>query len=64
MREGIAMVQEWHSYITGNSVLSLVLPRVSSSGDKSFLYIAAKYRNELPIPIQTTKNPLYFISKK
>ena len=41
LREGISMVQERHSYNTRNSVLSLILPRVNSSGDKSFSYIAA-----------------------
>ena len=53
------MVQEWHSYNTRNSVLSLVLPGVNSSGDKSFSYIAAKYWNQLPIPIRTTEIPLH-----
>ena len=52
------MVQERHSYNT--SVLSLVLPRVNSSGDKSFSNIAAKFWNQLPIPIRT--NPLHFRS--
>ena len=41
LREGISMVQERHSYNTRNSVLSLILPRVNSSGNKSFSYIAA-----------------------
>ena len=36
LREGISMVQERYSNNTRNSVLSLVLPRVNSSGDKSF----------------------------
>ena len=58
--EGIFMVQERHSYNTRNSVLSLVLPRVNSSGEKSFSYIAAKYWNQVPIPIRTTANPLHF----
>ena len=62
LREGISMVQERHSYNTRNSVLSLVLPRVNSSGDKSFSYIAAKFWNQLPIPIRATENPLYFRS--
>ena len=56
------MVQERHSYNTRNSVLSLVLPRVNSSGDKSFSYIAAKFWNQLPIPIRATENPLHFRS--
>ena len=51
LREGISMAQERHSYNTRNSVLSLVLPRVNSSGDKS-----------LPIPIRATENPLHFRS--
>ena len=54
------MVQEWHSKNTTNSVLSLVLPRVNSSGDKSFSYIAAKFWNQLAIPIRATENPLHF----
>ena len=54
------MVQERHSYNTRNSVFSLVLPRVNSSGDKSFSYIAAKFWNQLPIPIRATENPLHF----
>ena len=62
LREGISRVQERHSYNTRNSVLSLVLPRVNSSGDKSFSYIAAKFRNQLPIPIRATENPLHFRS--
>ena len=62
LREGISMVQEQHSYNTRNSVLSLVLPRVNSSGDKSFSYIAAKFWNQLPIPIRATENPLHFRS--
>ena len=44
------------------SILSLVLPRVNSSGDKSFSYIAAKFWNQLPIPIRSTENPLHFLS--
>ena len=59
------MVQERHSYNTRNSVLSLVLPRVNmvnSSGDKSFSYIAAKFWNQLPIPIRATENHLHFRS--
>ena len=56
------MVQEQHSYNTRNSVLSLVLPRVNRSGDKSFSYIAAKFLNQLPIIIRATENPLHFRS--
>ena len=56
------MVQKRHSYNTRNSVLSLVLPRVNSSGDKSFSYIVAKFFNQLPIPIRATENPLHFRS--
>ena len=56
------MVQERRSYNTKNSVLSLVLPTVNSSGDKSFSYIAAKFWNQLPIPIRATENPLHFRS--
>ena len=56
------MVQERHSYNTRNSVLSLVLPRVNSSGDKSFSYIAAKFWNQLPITSRATENPLHFRS--
>ena len=56
------MGQEQHSYNTRNSVLSLILPRVNSSGDKSFSYIAAKFWNQLPIPIRATENPLHFRS--
>ena len=63
LREGISIVQERHSYNTTNSVLYLVMPRVNSSGDKLFSYIAAhKFWNQLPIPIQTTENPLHFWS--
>ena len=64
LREGIFMVQERHSYNTRNNVRSLVVPRVNSSGDKSFSCrpIAAKFWNKLPIPIRTTKNPLHFRS--
>ena len=54
------MVQERHSYNTRNSVLSLVLPRVNSSGDKSFSYIADKFWNQLPIPIQKLKTLYIF----
>ena len=56
------MVQERHSYNTRNSVLSLVLPRVNSTGDKSLSYIGAKFWNLLPIPIRATENPLHFRS--
>ena len=56
------MVKERHSYNTKNSVLSLVLPRVNSSGDKSFSYIAAEFWNQLPIHIRATENPLHFYS--
>ena len=59
---GISIVQERHSYNTTNSVLYLVMPRVNSSGDKLFSYIAAKFWNQLPIPIRTTENPLHFRS--
>ena len=60
LREGISMVHERHSFDTRNSVFSLVLPRVNSSGEKSFSYIAAKYWNQLLMPIRTTENPLHF----
>ena len=56
------MVKERHFCNTRNSVLSLFLPRVNSTGDKSFLYIAVNYWNQLPIPIQTAGNPLHFRS--
>ena len=62
LREGISMVQERHSYNNRNSVLPLVLPRVNSSRDKSFSYIAAKFWDQLPIPIRATENPLHFRS--
>ena len=64
LREGISMVLERHSYNTRNSVLFLVLLRVNSSRDKSFSYIAAKFWNQLPIPIRATENPLHFRSSK
>ena len=51
-----------HLYKSRNSVLSLILPRVNNSGDKSFSYIAAKFWNQLPIPIRATENPLHFRS--
>ena len=53
------MVQERHSYNTRNSVLTSVLPRVNSSRDKSFSYIAAKFGNQLPIPIRETETHLH-----
>ena len=56
------MIRDRHSYNTRNSVLSLVMPRVNSSGHKSFSNIADKFWNQLPIPIRATETHLHFRS--
>ena len=54
------MVSDQHSISTRHSVQSLVLPRVRSSGAKTFLYSAGKMWNALPTHLRTSNNFLSF----
>ena len=49
----IPMVKDQHSFITRNSVLSIVLPQVKSSGKKTFRFSAGKIWNALPVYLRS-----------
>ena len=56
------MVSDQHSFFTRNSILSVVLPHVKSSGGKKFRFSAGKIWNALPVSLDQLK--IYFRLRK
>ena len=54
------MVNDQHSFFTRNSFLSVVLPHVKSSGEKTFRFIAGKIWDALPVSLKSAKDLLSF----
>ena len=53
LKEGISMVNEVHGIGTRHSRASVSMPRVESSGSKSFRYTATKIWNSLPYELKS-----------
>ena len=54
------MVGDQHSFFSRNSVLSVVLPHVKSSGKKTFRFSVSKIWNALPVSLRSAEDLLLF----
>ena len=60
LKRNISMVNDQHSFFTGNSFLSVVLPHVKSLGKKTFRLSAGKIWNALPVSLRSAEDLLSF----
>ena len=54
------MVNDQHSFFTRNSILSVVLPHVKSSGETTFRFSAGTIWNVLPVSLISAEDLLWF----
>ena len=58
LKRDISMVNDQHSFLTRNSILSVVLPHVKSSGKKTFRFSAGNIWNALPVSLRSAEDLL------
>ena len=58
LKRDISIVNDQHSFFTSNSILSVVLPHVKSSGNKTFRFPAGKIWNAPIVSLRSAEDLL------